>query len=344
MIIPSLSSLLPQPTRKLGSYDRPLYVAHTMLCHKFEDDLVLMLCPRTLDETGLEHFLPAVETLHVRPLVAKGDLANALPVSRPRFSTACFNALSSSALHFPPDATTPGGSTRWLDFVFFCFGAAAVHVFVVVVVPLDDLGLVVEGFEGSGLMMPMLAIVEGASGTMLDSMSISGDALLLCRFSCGLLLPGDSDSRGDRCPRFVSILCAFLFLSFFPSFLLSSVLSFLLCSVSVTHSLLLLCSCGFIYFFLFSFLFFSFFFCVLFSFRLLNSRASSVFEKRSSDFLLCVVRFRKMLIDFFLISHFFFLYFCLCCSILSLLFTFVFSLLLPCSSSSTPTSHSFFII
>jgi hypothetical protein len=55
-----------------------------MLTHLVNQHSVFLLRPRTLHHLRVKHLLPAMETLHVRPMLQ--TLGNSLPVLRPHLS------------------------------------------------------------------------------------------------------------------------------------------------------------------------------------------------------------------------------------------------------------------
>ena len=63
MVVPPLPALLPDPSREVGSDQRPLL--GPVLLHQLHDLGILVLGPGSLDQGGLEDLLPAVQALHL---------------------------------------------------------------------------------------------------------------------------------------------------------------------------------------------------------------------------------------------------------------------------------------
>ena len=77
VVAPALSALLSDAAgNSLGDF-APLSDA---CVDAVDNDLILLLCPRPLDETRLQDFLPPVQALHVRSLVAHKVLRDRPPV------------------------------------------------------------------------------------------------------------------------------------------------------------------------------------------------------------------------------------------------------------------------
>ena len=71
-----LSALLSYPSRQVSGYLAP--VLGSELIHLVDEGLVLFFGPGPLDHGRVQHLLPTMQALHVRPVVEEGG--NPLPV------------------------------------------------------------------------------------------------------------------------------------------------------------------------------------------------------------------------------------------------------------------------
>mmetsp|Transcript_7056 Transcript_7056/g.8102 ORF Transcript_7056/g.8102 Transcript_7056/m.8102 type:complete len:268 (-) Transcript_7056:157-960(-) len=79
MVVPPFTTLLSDATRQVLRYHRPLLGTHFR--YELQDDFVLLFCPWPLDESWVEDFLPAVETLDVGAVFEiLGNLFPVLPL------------------------------------------------------------------------------------------------------------------------------------------------------------------------------------------------------------------------------------------------------------------------
>lgn len=71
VIVPALSTLLPDASRKLLGDFRPTF--RSEVSNEFDDLSILLRGPWTFDKFRIQNFLPAVQALHIRASVAKED-------------------------------------------------------------------------------------------------------------------------------------------------------------------------------------------------------------------------------------------------------------------------------
>jgi len=69
MVVPALSALLTDSPRKLLRDFTPTLWPED--ADEFDNLRILLRRPRSLDELGVEHFLPPVQALHIRAVIAK---------------------------------------------------------------------------------------------------------------------------------------------------------------------------------------------------------------------------------------------------------------------------------
>ena len=78
MVVPPLSALLADPSWEMIGYLGPEVRAIDV--HQMQQEPVLDICPRPFDEGGIQHFLPAMQALHISAILEL--LSNFLPVFR----------------------------------------------------------------------------------------------------------------------------------------------------------------------------------------------------------------------------------------------------------------------